>query len=265
MDKYTAAADFIMSKTKHRPKCAVILGSGLGDFADRLENADIISYKDIPNFPVSTVSGHKGRFVISEKVMCMQGRIHYYEGYDMSDVTFAVRVMKLLGIETLIATNAAGGVNTAFEAGDLMLITDHINFMGTNPLIGANDDSFGPRFPDMSQCYSRALIEKAEKTAEEKNITLKKGVYFAMTGPSYETPAEVRMIRILGGDAVGMSTVPEVITAAHCGINVLGISCITNMAAGVTDKPLSHSEVMETGIMVKEKFICLLEGILEKI
>ena len=264
-EKYLAACEYIKNRTKFRPEVAVILGSGLGDFAERFNNADHISYKDIPYFPTSTVEGHAGKFVISENVMCMQGRVHYYEGYKMEDVTFAIRVMHIFGIKKIIITNAAGGVNKSFNPGDLMIITDHINMMGTNPLIGKNIDIFGPRFPDMSEAYNKDLIKTAEKCAAKNNIETKKGVYMSMTGPSFETPAEIRMASVLGADAVGMSTVPEVIVANHCGMKVLGISCITNMAAGVSQKPLCHEEVIETGNAVKIKFAVLIQSILDSI
>lgn len=259
-EKYLEAAEYIKARTKHRPKIAVVLGSGLSEFGDELKDCDIINYDDIPGFSVSSVSGHKSRLVISPEIICLQGRIHYYEGHTMNEVTFAVRVMKLLGVETYVLTNAAGGINTSFKAGDIMLITDHINFMGTNPLIGTNYDDFGVRFPDMTYCYNSELISLAEKTAKEVGVQVKKGVYAAMTGPSYETPAEIRMLRILGADAVGMSTVPEAIAACHCGMRILGISCITNMAAGVLDKPLNHSEVIETSRDMQENFMKVLRG-----
>ncbi|MCQ4727116.1 purine-nucleoside phosphorylase [Anaerotignum faecicola] len=260
-NKLNTAAEYIKSKTKFRPKLGIILGSGLGDFGDRLEGAEYCDYKDIPDFPISTVEGHKGRFVITKDLICMQGRFHFYEGYNMEEVTAPVRVMSLLGVDKLIVTNAAGGVNLDFKPGDLMLITDHINFMGTNPLIGKNLDTFGVRFPDMSEGYNKHMIELAKKCASEIGVNIKEGVYFAMTGPSYETPAEIRMVRALGGDAVGMSTAAEVIVANHCGIKTLGISCITNMAAGIAQKSLNHEEVIETSNTAKEKFILLLERI----
>lgn len=244
--KLQQAANYLQQNCPHRPKVGVILGSGLGSYGDSLADAMYFPYQDIPNFPISTVEGHAGRFVITDKVICMQGRFHYYEGYDMNDVTFPIRVMKLLGVEKLIVTNAAGGVNRAFIGGDLMLITDHINMLGKNPLIGKNLDSFGIRFPDMSEAYSKNLIQIAKKVGKKIGLDLKEGIYMYFSGPSFETPAEVRAAAILGADAVGMSTVPEVIIANHCGIQVLGISCVTNMAAGVVEQPLSHIEVMET-------------------
>ena len=215
--------------------------------------------------PVSTVEGHKGRFVLTESLICMQGRFHFYEGYSMEEVTFPIRLMKLLGVETIIITNAAGGINSSFSPGDLMIINDHINFMGTNPLIGKNLNDYGERFPDMSNCYDKGLYEMVKDIAKKKGISLQEGVYCAVTGPSYETPAEVRMIGVLGGDAVGMSTVPEAIIANHSQVKVIGISCITNMAAGVSKTPLSHQEVIETSEKVKDKFTFLVEGIIEGI
>lgn len=265
MERLEQAADYIKGRTKYSPKIGVILGSGLGEFGDSLETAEYYDYKDVPNLPISTVVGHKGRFVVTDKLICMQGRFHFYEGYKLTDVTFPIRLMKLLGVEKLIVTNAAGGVNISFSAGDLMVITDHINMMGTNPLIGENLDNFGTRFPDMSNGYDKEMIEIALKVGKEQGLLLKQGVYCAMTGPSFETPAEIRMVRALGGDAVGMSTVPEVITANHCGIKVLGISCITNMAAGVSEQPLNHAEVIETTQRVKEKFIDLLKAIVQEV
>ncbi|WP_299088201.1 purine-nucleoside phosphorylase [uncultured Metabacillus sp.] len=263
------AADYLKGKYKDTPKIGLILGSGLGVLAEEIEKPVKIPYHEIPNFPVSTVEGHAGQLVFGrlkdENVIVMQGRFHFYEGYNLDKVTAPVRVMKELGVETLIVTNAAGGINEAFEAGDLMLITDHINNMGTNPLIGPNDANIGVRFPDMSESYSKKLRELAKRTAKELNIKLQEGVYVANTGPSYETPAEVRALRIIGGDAVGMSTVPEVIIARHAGLNVLGISCISNMAAGILDQPLSHDEVMETTEKVRSNFLKLVKSIIEKI
>ncbi len=253
------SADYIAGKIEKMPEIGLILGSGLGVLADEIENPVSIPYSDIPGFPVSTVQGHAGKLVIGQlsgkTVAAMQGRFHFYEGYTMETVTFPVRVMKLLGIEKLVVTNAAGGVNEQFSAGDLMLITDHINFTGTSPLIGANDERFGPRFPDMSSAYDKAYQEMAKQTAQQLGISIQEGVYFGLTGPTYETPSEVKMVRILGGDAVGMSTVPEVIIANHCSMRILGISCITNMAAGILDQPLDHGEVIETTERVKKDFL----------
>lgn len=262
------ACEFIKDRIKGTPEIGLILGSGLGSMADEVENRIVVKYSDIPNFPVSTVVGHAGQFVFGtlegKKVIMMQGRFHYYEGYDMKTVTFPVRVMKMLGIDKLIVTNAAGGVNMDFRPGDLMIISDCINYSGTNPLIGKNLDEFGPRFPDMSSPFNKELINTALTSAMEENISVVKGTYLMMSGPTYETPAEIRMVRTLGGDAVGMSTVPEVIVANHSGIKVLGISCITNLAAGILDQPLSHQEVMETSNRVKDNFQRLVRGIVKR-
>lgn len=265
--KIEKAASFIKSKIKKSPEIGLILGSGLGVLAEEITEPIILPYADIPEFPVSTVEGHKGQLVVGELcgklVVAMQGRFHYYEGYSMDQVTFPVRVMKLLGVETLIVTNAAGSVNESFVPGDLMLITDHINCMGANPLVGANDERFGPRFPDMSEAYNKELRGLAKQIAAKQSLDLKEGIYVGNTGPTYETPAEVRMARVIGGDAVGMSTVPEVIVARHCGMKVLGISCLTNMAAGILDQPLSHDEVMETTEKVKERFLRFIKEIVK--
>lgn len=264
-ERIEEAAAYIQSKTKYSPKIGIILGSGLGDYGDTLENAEYYPYEEIPHFPVSTVEGHKGRFVVTDQVICMQGRFHFYEGYAMEQVTFPIRVMRLLGVEKLLLTNAAGGVNTTFRPGNLMVITDHINYMGTNPLIGPNLDRFGLRFPDMSKCYPQEYVDMIYELGKEIGLTMQKGVYLGYMGPSFETPAEIRAFRILGADAVGMSTVPEAIVANHCGMKVMGISCITNLAAGVTDQPLSHIEVMETAELVKPKFIALVKQIVERL
>lgn len=267
--KIKEAADFILSKTKYKPELGLILGSGLGAIADQIENAEYYNYKDLPNFPVSTVEGHAGRLVIGtfqgKQVVAMQGRFHFYEGYPMNEVTFPVRVMKLLGVETLIVTNAAGAVNTGYKAGDLMLISDHINLCGVNPLLGKNLDEFGTRFPDMSNAYDKDLRVKVKEIAKNLNIELQEGVYCMFSGPTYETPAEVRMARILGGDAAGMSTAPEVVIANHCGMKVIGVSCMTNMAAGILAQPLNHEEVMETSALVKDKFITLMTNIIKEL
>ncbi len=264
-----ASADFILNKTKYKPEIGLILGSGLGSIADTIENAEYYNYCDIPNFPTSTVEGHAGRLVIGKLgnkiVVAMQGRFHYYEGYSMEKITFPVRVMKLLGVSKLVVTNACGAVNKDFKAGDLMVITDHINFSGSNPLFGHNLDDFGPRFPDMSEAYNKDLRSKVFAAGKELNIPLREGVYVMFSGPTYETPAEVRMAKILGGDAVGMSTVPEVIVANHCGIKTVGISCLTNMAAGILDQPLNHEEVIETSNRVKQDFINLMNKVIETI
>lgn len=259
----------IRSKTPLVPAVGLILGSGLGEIADGLEHAVRIPYRSLPHFPEPTVEGHKGRFVVGElegiPVIAMQGRYHYYEGYSLQQITFPVRVMKKLGIGRLIVTNAAGGVNTAFHPGDLMLIADHLNLIGASPLIGANDDRLGPRFPDMSAAYDPGLRRLAKEAAQSLGLSIREGVYAATSGPQYETPAEVRMIRTLGADAVGMSTVPEVIAASHAGLPVLGISCITNLACGILDKPLSHEEVIETAEKVKDGFARLIRKAVEMI
>ena len=252
-----------------KAEIAVVLGSGLGDYVDALDNGKYIEYKDIPHFPVSTVSGHKGRWYTGtlqgKRVCMMQGRFHAYEGYDLLDVTMPIRVMQKLGVETVILTNAAGGVNLTYHAGDLMLITDFLNLSGKNPLTGPNIDEYGPRFPDMTYALDRDLKALAAGTAEKLGIPLQKGIYCWLNGPTYETPAEIRMTRILGADAVGMSTVPEIIVARHGGMRVLGVSCITNMAAGVLDQPLNHQEVMEMGNKVKGTFRALLDGVIEQL
>lgn len=262
-------AQFLKGKYHNTPKIGLILGSGLGVLADEIENPVKIPYNEIPDFPVSTVEGHAGQLVFGllngVEVVAMQGRFHFYEGYSMEKVTFPVRVMKELGVEILIVTNAAGGVNESFEPGDLMIITDHINNMGTNPLIGPNDSKLGVRFPDMSEAYTKELRAMAKDIAVRLNINVKEGVYFGNPGPVYETPAEIRMIRVLGGDAVGMSTVPEVIIARHSGMKVLGISCISNMAAGILDQPLTHDEVIETTEKVKENFLSYVKEIVKSL
>jgi len=267
LDRVREAASYIESKLNNKPQVAVILGSGLGNFADQIEDAVVIDYKDIPGFPVSTVEGHAGKLVcgtISGKnVLVMKGRFHYYEGYEISQVVFHIRVFKLLGINDILVTNAAGGINTDFKPGDLMLIKDHISFFAPSPLRGRNMDEFGPRFPDMSEAYSKKLISIAENVACKLNIDIKKGVYAFAQGPMFETPAEIRALRLLGADAVGMSTVPEVITANHAGMRVLGISCITNMAAGILDQPLNHEEVMITAKNVEKNFSTLVRNIIE--
>lgn len=267
--KISEAKIFIENNIAEKPEIGLILGSGLGILGDKAEKQIIIDYSDIPNFPVSTIEGHKGRFIFGEisgrKVAIMQGRFHYYEGYDLKEVVFPVWVMRSLGIDKLIVTNAAGGINTEYKPGDLMMIKDHINFMGKNPLIGPNLSSMGTRFPDMSDAYSKRLRDLIKNISLKLNIPIREGVYASMTGPAYETPAEIKMLRIMGADAVGMSTVPEVIAANHAGIEVAGISCITNMAAGVLDKPLSHEEVIRTADEVKDKFIKLVISIISEI
>ncbi len=276
------AAEFIRSKYDKDIKIVLILGSGLGAFADEMENAVKIPYEEIPHFAISTVEGHAGQLVLGEiegvSVAIQQGRFHYYEGYSMEQVTFPMRVFGLLGIETAIITNAAGSVLTSFKPGRLMLIRDHINMIGVNPLRGENDDRFGPRFPDMTQVYDVELqkiaMEEADKMYEKRvkknekkkfKPLLRRGVYCALSGPTYETPAEIRLLRMLGAAAVGMSTVPEAVTARHQGMKVLGISCITNLAAGITNDQIDHEEVMETGEKVRKKFKKLLHRIIKRL
>ncbi len=261
------AADYIRQRLIATPSIGLILGSGLGDFADTLEDRIVIPFSEVPDFPQPTVEGHTGAFVIGscrgKTVVALQGRIHYYEGHPQQVITIPVRVMALLGVKHLILTNACGGVNLNFMPGDLMLISDHINFSGANPLIGPNLAEFGPRFPDCSDIYTKRLRNQILPMAEKNGISLRQGVYAMYSGPCYETPAEIRMFRALGADAVGMSTVPEAIVAAHCGMEVVGISCITNMAAGVLPQKLNHKEVVETAAMVHDKFQKLLNLILQ--
>ena len=265
-EKIMLAAEYIKNRTDLRPSIGLILGSGLGDFADTLEDAVRIPYGEIPNFPVPTVPGHSGAMVFGKKcgqtVVVLQGRIHYYEGLSQQEITLPVRVLAALGVKTLVLTNACGGVNVSFRPGDLMLISDHINFSGANPLIGPNLDAFGPRFPDMSDLYTATLRSAIKEKAAAAGIELQEGVYAMYSGPNYETPAEIRMFRILGADTVGMSTVPEALVAGQCGLQVVGISCITNMAAGVLPVKLSHAEVIETAALVHDKFQNLLDIVL---
>ena len=265
-EKILRAAEYIRSKVEMQPKIGLVLGSGLGDYADTLENPVRISYSDIPNFPVPTIPGHTGALVFGRKcgqdVVVMQGRIHYYEGLPQQEITLPIRVLAALGVKTVVLTNACGGVNLSFAPGDLMLISDHINFSGSNPLIGPNLDTFGPRFPDMSDLYTGSLRTAIKETASAAGIPLQEGVYAMYSGPNYETPAEIRMFRALGADTVGMSTVPEALVAGHCGMQVVGISCITNMAAGVLPVKLSHAEVIETAALVHDKFQNLLDIVL---
>ncbi len=267
LKKIIESVNYLKEQIPFEPEIGMILGSGLGVLAQEVENPTVIPYEKIPNFPISTVEGHAGNLVFGmlegKRVVIMQGRFHFYEGYSMAEVTHPVRVLKMLGIENLIVTNAAGGVNENFQAGDLMFIQDHINLMGKNPLMGKNFEEFGPRFPDMSYAYNPELINLGKEVAKKLEIKTQEGVYVAVTGPSYETPAEIKAFRVLGADAVGMSTAPEVIVANHMGIRVLGISCITNMAAGVLPQPLVHSEVMETAEKVKPLFISLVRGIVK--
>jgi len=266
--KAKKAADYIQSQGVQEVEVGLILGSGLGELADEIEEPIVLPYEDIPNFPVSTVAGHAGQLVYGtlggKKVLALQGRFHFYEGYTMGEVTFPVRVMSMLDAHSLIVTNAAGGVNESFEPGDLMMITDHINFTGTSPLIGPNDEAYGPRFPDLSQAYDNEYQSYIKASAKELDLPLQKGVYMGFTGPTYETPAEVRMTRILGGDAVGMSTVSEVIVARHAGLRVAGISCITNLAAGMGAE-LNHEDVIEVSTRIRSSFKQLVISLLEKI
>jgi purine-nucleoside phosphorylase len=265
-------ADLVKKRTSYRPQIGMILGSGLGALADDIQNADKIPFSELPHWPISTVEGHKGQLVIGTlegKVVCaMQGRTHFYEGYDMPLLGIPVRVMKLLGIEVLIVTNAAGGVNPEFSPGDLMLITDHLNLLGMagqNPLRGPNLDEFGPRFPDMSRVYDRALAEIAREVSKKNNLKIQEGVYVCLAGPTYETPADLRFLQAVGIDAVGMSTVPEAIVAHHSGIRVLGISGISNKANLDGNTETTHEEVLEAGKVLVPKFITLVRGVLQKL
>ena len=264
--KIMAAAAYIREQIPTNPTVGLVLGSGLGDYADSLEDAIRIPYSQIPNFPVPTIPGHSGALVFGKKqgqdVVVMQGRIHFYEGLPQQEITLPIRVLAALGVKTLVLTNACGGVNLSFTPGDLMLISDHINLSGGNPLMGANLDAFGPRFPDMSDLYTSSLRAAIREKAKEAGIPLQEGVYGMYSGPNYETPAEIRMYRILGADTVGMSTVPEALVAGHCGMKVVGVSCVTNMAAGVLPVKLSHAEVTETANRVSVKFRNLIDLIL---
>ena len=262
------AAKFILTKTKLRPRIGVVLGSGLGGFANEIAGATRIEYRNIPNFPRSTAIGHAGRLVIGKvtdvPVAVMQGRVHMYEGYSPQEVIFPMRVMARMGIRAVLLTNAAGGINTGFSQGCLVVLRDHINLQGTNPLIGPNDERFGERFPDMTQVYWKPYQAAALEEGRRLGMEILQGVYAALTGPSYETPAEIRYLRTIGADLIGMSTVPEVIAAAHMGIRVLGISCVTNMAAGILDQPITTEEVMETGERVKADFVALLRAVIPR-
>jgi purine-nucleoside phosphorylase len=268
-DQVQQAADAVRARVSADPETALVLGSGLGDFAGTLGNAVSMPYGELPNWPKSNVIGHDGRLVVGttgkKLVAALSGRVHAYEGHGLGIVTFAVRVLGVLGVKRLVLTNAAGGINTGFSQGALMVIDDHINLTGGNPLVGANEDRFGVRFPDMSEVYSKRLRAVADASAASLGFTLPHGVYAGLLGPSYETPAEIRYLRTIGADAVGMSTVAEAIAARHMGLEVLGISCITNMAAGVLPQPLDHNEVMETARRVRGQFIALLEKILEQL
>jgi|SRR5580704_3177508 len=270
-DPYIAAdsaAQFLLSQTPLRPKIGLVLGSGLGAFADTLTEATRVPYSLIPTFPRSTAIGHAGQMVIGKSgivsVAAMQGRVHLYEGYSAREVTFPIRVFSRMGIGAVVLTNAAGGINLQYQQGALVTIRDHLNLQGQNPLVGANDERFGPRFPDMSEAYSKVYRAAAQEEAKRLGITLHDGIYAALLGPSYETPAEIRYLRTIGADLVGMSTVPEVLAARHMGIKVLAISCVTNMAAGIADQPINHEEVLETGQKVRGMFESLLRAVLPR-
>ena len=268
-DSVQQAAGWVGERIGPRPDVAIVLGSGLGDFAATLAERTSFAYGDIPHWPASAIVGHAGTLVVGtlagKRVAALSGRAHFYEGHDLRTVTFATRVIGMLGVKTIILTNAAGGINLTFKPGTLMLMDDHLNLMGSNPLVGANDERFGPRFPDMSEVYSTRLRQLAGDAARARGLALAHGVYAALHGPSYETPAEIRYLRTIGADAVGMSTAPEAIVARHMGVEVLGISCITNMAAGVLPQPLVHDEVMEVARRVRGEFCALLEGIVERL
>jgi purine-nucleoside phosphorylase len=263
------AAKFILGKTKLRPKIALVLGSGLGAFADDFTNATKIPYARIPHFPVSTAIGHAGKLVIGKvgdvAVAGMQGRVHFYEGYSMAEVAFPIRVLGRMGVKTVVLTNAAGGINTEYKQGCLVVIRDHINLHGSNPCTGPNDERLGPRFFDMTTAYDRSYREIALEEGRKLGMDIRQGVYCILNGPSYETPAEIRAMRTLGADLAGMSTIPEVIAARHMGIKVLGISCVTNMAAGVLDQPLDHQEVLDTAEKVKTQFVALLRAVIPRL
>lgn len=269
LEYYKKSADYLLDKAGFVPEIGMILGSGLGHFAETIENPVTVYYKDIPNFLTSTAIGHAGKMVFGtvggKKVACMSGRFHHYEGYEFEELALPVRVFKLLGVKSLIITNAAGAVNTGYKVGDIMLIKDHIKFMGSSPMRGPNVEEFGPRFFDMTKVYDTGLRELALKCAESSPLRVHEGVYFFSPGPQFETPAEIRAVRILGGDAVGMSTVTETLTAAHCGLPVLAISVITNMAAGVLDQPLTSEEVIETANAIEEPFTRLVNDIIRGI
>ena len=267
-ERAEAAAQFIFAKTQLRPRIALVLGSGLGAFADEFDGAARIPYAEIPHFPKSTAIGHAGKLVVGRvgdiPVAGMQGRVHLYEGYSAKDVAFPIRVFSRMGVKAVILTNAAGGIKREFTQGELVVIKDHINMQGVSPLTGENDERFGPRFPDMTVAYDRRFREMTVGLGNRNHIGLYEGVYAALPGPSYETPAEIRYLRTIGADLVGMSTVPEVIAARHCGMRVLGISCVTNAAAGILDQPLDHKEVLETGERIRGQFIALLKMVIPR-
>ena len=263
------AARMIRARVKVDPSVAIVLGSGLGAFADELKDSNAIRYDEIPGFARATVEGHAGRLVIGKSgetiIAAMQGRFHFYEGYSLEEVTFPIRVLKLLGVRTLVLTNAAGALNVEFAPGSLMVISDHINLLGANPLTGPNDDRFGPRFPDLTSVYAPELQDMVIDEARAMGLEMRRGIYAALSGPSYETPAEIHMVRTLGADAVGMSTVPEAIAARHMGLQVVGISCITNLAAGVSNRPIDHGQVMAIGESVRGQFTELLRRVVKRI
>jgi purine-nucleoside phosphorylase len=262
------AARYVLARAKRRPKIALVLGSGLGSFADEFARAVRIPYRKIPHFPRPTIEGHAGQLVLGDvegiPVVAMQGRVHYYEGYAIKDVAFPVRVFARMGVRALVLTNAAGGINLSYKQGALVVLRDHINLQGTSPLIGPNDPRFGPRFPDMTEAYWKPYRAAAVEEARRLGVEVFEGVYAAMHGPNYETPAEIHALRALGADVVGMSTVPEVIVARHMGLRVLGISCVTNMAAGISGGPVVHDEVLETGVRVKGEFVALLRAVIPR-
>jgi purine-nucleoside phosphorylase len=265
------AGDFVRLRLGERamPRVAIVLGSGLGKLAESVENVVTVPYEDVPYFPTSTVEGHAGRLVIGElegtPIVALQGRFHLYEGYDAGQVVFPIRTIARLGVKAIVITNAAGGMGDGFQAGDLMLITDHINLTGTNPLVGSHDDRLGPRFPDMSAAYDLEFRELLLRSAQELDMQVQQGVYSVLSGPSYETPAEVRMLKMLGCDACGMSTIPEVVASHQMGVRVLGVSLISNLAAGIAEHPLTHKEVMETGARVADEFARLIRAVLPKV
>ena len=268
-ERAETAARMIRARAKVDPSVAIVLGSGLGAFADELKDSNAIRYDEIPGFARATVEGHAGRLVIGKSgetiIAAMQGRFHFYEGYSLEEVTFPIRVLKLLGVRTLVLTNAAGALNVEFAPGSLMVISDHINLLGANPLTGPNDDRFGPRFPDLTSVYAPELQDMVIDEARVMDLEMRRGIYAALSGPSYETPAEIHMVRTLGADAVGMSTVPEAIAARHMGLQVVGISCITNLAAGVSNRPIDHGQVMAIGESVRGQFTELLRRVVKRI
>ena len=268
-DRIDKAYTFLSEKTSQRPEVCIVLGSGLGSYAESFEDAEVLTYGDIPGFPVSTVPGHAGRLIFGRKhgvsIVCMQGRFHCYEGYTAGETVIPLRTLIKLGVKKLLITNAAGGINTSYHAGDIMILKDHINFTFLNPLVGPNLDDFGPRFPDMSYAYDKELSGALLRAADENGIAVHEGVYAMMKGPSFESPAEIRALRILGADAVGMSSVPEIVAAAHAGVKSCALSCITNMAAGILDQPLTHEEVMETGRIAADAIKTIIDGWIKRL